>query len=106
MRRVETGRCLVQRIDHYHGGTDGTGTLEHPQCRIGEQDRTKTMTVLVLRDRQASDQSATDERVSRDMLPGCLGNSRPVGVAPSKTLPASSLMTSFSRMPYETPPVC
>jgi hypothetical protein len=74
MRRIEVGSRLVQGIDDYHGGADGAGALESTQQRIGKKYRTEALALLFLRDRQPSDEGATDERVSRDVFASCLGN--------------------------------
>lgn len=74
MRRVKAGCRLVQRVDDDHRRADGAGAIERTQQRVGKQNRTQAPTLLVLRDGQTSNQGAPDELVTREVLPGSLGN--------------------------------
>jgi hypothetical protein len=58
MRRVEAGCRFVQRVDDHHGRAHRVGALECALQRVGKQDRTEALALLVLGDRQSADQGA------------------------------------------------
>lgn len=72
MRRLETGRRLVERIDDHHRESNRAGALERPLQRIDEKNRAQMLSLVLRRHGQPTDQRGAHQRIARDVFAGCL----------------------------------
>jgi hypothetical protein len=68
VRRAEACCSLVRRIDNHHLRAHRIRAFERPLQRVREQDRTETLSLCFLRDRQPAYKRRADQRIAWRVL--------------------------------------
>ena len=64
MHSVESGRWIIESFDHDHGRPDRASALKRTLYRVGKKNRAEPLTLSVLRDGYAVNQSGAHQRIA------------------------------------------